>query len=108
MSLKEWLDETAFLTDYETTTWEDKRSRSYVCLEPLGAKADPFTKWLLNTVVKAYDRLLGRFIDSREVVDHQTDDKSYTNEGINRASNIITAIIASALPVLAIYALNGI
>lgn len=107
-SLKEWLDETAFLDDYEVKTWEDNRSRSYVCLEPLGAKADPFTKWLLNNAVKAYDRLLGRHIGSGEVVDHQTGDKSYSSEGVNRASNIITAVLASALPVLAIYVLNGI
>lgn len=67
-----------------------------------------FTKWLLNTVVRIYDRVLGRYIRSGEVVDERTGDKSYSIDGVNRASNIITAALASALPVLAIYALNRI
>ena len=111
-SLKGWLNDSAggksFLTDYETETWEDDRPHAYVCLEPLNTKGDPFTKWLLNTVVRVYDRLLGRYIGSGQVIDKQTGDKSYSSDGVNRASNIITAVMASALPVLAIYALNAI
>ncbi len=56
----------------------------------------------------AYDRVLGRFVGSGRVVDRRTGDKSYSSDGVNRASNIVAAVIASALPVLAIYALNEI
>jgi len=42
------------------------------------------------------------------IVDAQTGDKSYSVDGVNRASNIITAIMAAAVPVLAIFALNEI
>ena len=111
-SLKEWLRDReggrSFLADYETKTWQDDNLGAYVCLEPPSAKGDPFTKWLLNSVVQVYDRVLGRFIGSGEVVDDRTGDKSYSSDGVNRASNIITAILASALPVVAIYALNKI
>lgn len=52
--------------------------------------------------------MLGRYIRSGEIIDERTGDKSYSIVGVDRASNIITAILASALPVLAIYALNSI
>ncbi|KAK3380610.1 hypothetical protein B0T24DRAFT_197557 [Lasiosphaeria ovina] len=111
-SLKSWLDDSeggnSFLTNYETATWEDDDLHSYVCLEPPSAKGDPFTKWLLNSAVRAFDRVLGRYIGCGVVVDDQTGDRSYSSDGVNRASNIIAAAVASALPVLAIYVLNGI
>ena len=98
----------SFLAGYEAETWADDTVRAYVCLEPQGMKSDLFTRWLLNTIVKIYDRILGRYIGSGEIIDKQSGDKSYSSDEINRASNIITAVLASAVPVLAIYALNQI
>ena len=111
-NLQGWLVDKAggnsFLSGYETATWEDPKQRAYVCLEPPGSKSDPFTTWLQNTVLGVYERLLGRHIGSGVIVDAQTGDKSYSVDGVNRASNIITAIMAAAMPVLAIFALNEI
>jgi hypothetical protein len=111
-SLKEWLRHSqggsSFLTDFETETWNHDNLGSYLCLEPTSAKGDPFTSWLLNSVVQAYDRFLGRYIGSGEVLDERTGGKSYSNDGVNRVSNIFAAVMATALPVLAIFALNRI
>ncbi|KAK4666132.1 hypothetical protein QC763_406612 [Podospora pseudopauciseta] len=42
------------------------------------------------------------------MVDEETGDKSYSSNRVNRASNVFVAIMASALPVLSIYALTEI
>jgi hypothetical protein len=111
-SLKEWLRDAeggnSFLTGYEAGTWASDRARSFVCLEPPSARSDPFTSWLLNVALRFYDWALGRFVGSGEVVDERSGDKSYSSNRVNRASNVITAALASAVPVLAIYALNRI
>ncbi|KXX80329.1 hypothetical protein MMYC01_204684 [Madurella mycetomatis] len=111
-SLKEWLRDSrggsSFLTNFETETWHDDHVSSYLCLEPQSAKGDPFTKWMLNSVVQAYDRFLGRYIGSGQILDERTGDKSYSGDRVNRVSNIVAAIMASALPVVAIFALNRI
>ncbi|KAH6856269.1 hypothetical protein B0I37DRAFT_366960 [Chaetomium sp. MPI-CAGE-AT-0009] len=109
-SLKGWLRDSqggsSFLTDFEAETWNDDNLRSYLCLESTSTKGDPFTRWLLSSVVQVYDRVLGRRIGSGEILDERTGDKSYSSDRVNRASNIFVAIMASALPVLAIFALN--
>lgn len=111
-SLKEWLRDAAggrsFLTGYEAETWAGDKAGTYVCLEPPSAKSDPFTKWLLNSVVRVFEYTIGRHIGSGEVVDAQSGDKSYSSNSVNRASNTLTAVLASAVPVLSILALNRI
>ncbi|CAP66845.1 uncharacterized protein PODANS_4_6612 [Podospora anserina S mat+] len=111
-SLKSWLRDTqggnSFLTDFKTETWSDDKLSSCLCLETLTAKGDPFTRRLLNSVIQAYDRVVGRYIGSGEMVDEETGDKSYSSNRVNRASNVFVAIMASALPVLSIYALTEI
>ena len=110
--LKEWLRDAAgggsFLTGYEAETWTSDKAGSFVCLERPSAKSDPFIKWLLNSVVRFYDFAIGRHIGSGEVIDAQSGDKSYSSNSVNRASNTITAALASAVPVLSIFALNRI
>lgn len=98
----------SFLTGHEFFTWASNDLKAYVCLEPPSAKGDPFTKWLLNSVVHAYDRVIGRYTGGGEIIDQQTGDKSYGSDGVNRVSNIVTAVMYSAIPVLTIYALNRI
>lgn len=111
-SLKEWLrDETggdSFLTGYEAETWASDKAGTFVCLEPPSDKSDPFTKWLLNSAVRLYEYAVGRHIGSGEVIDAQSGDKSYSSNSVNRASNTLTAVLASAVPVLSIFALNRI
>lgn len=111
-SLKEWLRAeaggNAFLTAYEAETWASDKAGTFVCLEPPMAKSDPFTKWLLNSVVRLYEYTVGRHIGSGEVIDARSGDKSYSSSSVNRASSTLTAVLASAVPVLSILALNRI
>jgi hypothetical protein len=110
--LKEWIRDAtggnSFLTGYEAETWASNKAGTFVCLEPPGAKSDPFTKWLLDSIIPLYEYTVGRHISSGEVIDAQSGDKSYSSNSVNRASNTLTAVLASAVPVLSILALNRI
>lgn len=62
----------------------------------------------MNSAVWAYDYTVGQHIGSSRVVDAQTGGKSYSRSSVNRVSNSLVAVLASAVPVLSILALNRI
>jgi VIT1/CCC1 family predicted Fe2+/Mn2+ transporter len=56
--------------------------------------------------VGIYHRLLGQDLKTGQIVDEATGHTSYSNSRINKASNVITTVLASLFPVLTIYVLN--
>ena len=77
-----------------------------MCLQLLPASSDPFTRFLYNVLLGLYHRLLGQDLGTGKTLDAATGHTSYSSPGIDKASSVVTTILASVLPILTIWVFN--
>jgi hypothetical protein len=91
----------------EAFTWTETDVGQYLCLNASLPQDDLFTRFIMNTISLIFHRLVGEQYTRGRIIDEESGLKSYNDEKLHSASNMIAAIVAAILPVLTIFALNS-
>jgi hypothetical protein len=95
-----------FLNGLEAETWTDPEETSYISVGPPAPEKDLFSSFLRVALLRVFHLLCGARFKMGRVVDEESGMMSYEDSRLDKASSMITVILASVLPVLAIFALN--
>lgn len=108
--LQEELNDKAnnFLRFEEFDTWASNDTASYMCLNPTTNERDLVTTWIESFVVGPFNRYLAGCFRAGRVIDEETGSRTYSARRVNTASNIITTVLSTTLPVVTIFALNAV
>ncbi|KAK4642186.1 hypothetical protein QC761_0081900 [Podospora bellae-mahoneyi] len=80
--------------------------RHILCLSAPVKETDPCTTFITEKILRTYRHLLGHRVNTGQAVDTDTGHSLYSPSRISKASSLITTVLASTLPVLAILVLN--
>ena len=96
-----------FLDGVEAETWTEENETKYFTIKPAISENDVFTAFLRDVLVGIFHKLCGERMKAGRVIDEESGLMTYEDPRIDKASSIITVIIASVLPVLTIFALDS-
>ncbi|KAH6630608.1 hypothetical protein B0J18DRAFT_421686 [Chaetomium sp. MPI-SDFR-AT-0129] len=109
--LQAWLRDSRggknFLDGVEAETWTDPEESNYISVGPPPPEKDIFSSFLRGVLLQIFHFLCGERFKIGRVVDEESGIRSYDDSRIDKASSMITVILASVLPVLAIFVLNS-
>lgn len=109
-ALEDWLrdfrGDNPFLQSNEAFTWADPNPSSYLCLSAPVKETGPCTTFITEKILRTYRHLLGHRVNTGQAVDTDTGHTLYSPSRISKASSLITTVLASTLPALAILMLN--
>ncbi|KAK4144941.1 uncharacterized protein C8A04DRAFT_11026 [Dichotomopilus funicola] len=109
--LQAWLRDSKggknFLDGVEAETWTDPEESNYISLGPPPPEKDIFSSFLRDVLLRIFHVFCGERFKMGRVVDEESGIRSYDDSRIDKASSLITVILASVLPVLAIFVLNS-
>lgn len=97
-----------FLQGVESFTWHTQETAAYVSLASTYQESDIFTKFTTKILGLIFHRLIGQKNKTGTVVDEESGMVSYSDSGMSRASNIVSLMVSSVVPVLTIFALNSV
>jgi len=106
--LQEWLERPSlanvYLTGRERDVW--KQGVDFLCLAEQPSTTQ-FTSWMADFLIPRYHRLIGRHIGKPKASASQfgTNIAEYHDSSIAKAANLVGAVLASVLPVVAIVVL---
>jgi sorbitol-specific phosphotransferase system component IIC len=108
-TLKNWLIRKdgggSFLEGSESLSWAESDIDEYACLATV-IETDIFTTLISKIIVTAFPWFFhGK--KRKTIIEQSSSMRSYGDNRINTASNIISVVISSTLPVLAIFVLNS-
>ena len=110
-ALQGWLRDSKggknFLDGVEAETWTDPDETKYISVGPPAPEKDIFSSFLRGALLVAFHTLCGTRFKVGRVVDEESGMVTYQDSRLDKASSMITVILASVLPVLAIFALNA-
>lgn len=95
-----------FLEGSERLIWAESAIDEYVCLATPGTETDTFTFLIRKLIVTLFPWFF-RGKQANSVIEKSSGLRSYDDARINSASNVISLVLSSTLPVLAIFVLNG-
>jgi hypothetical protein len=108
-TLQNWLKRedggNRFLEASEELIWQDDDIAEYACLAP-SAETDVFTRGIRLGIVKVFPYLF-RSRKGKDILDPSSGLRTIDDERINTASNVISLVLSSTLPVAAIFVLNS-
>lgn len=100
--LEYYKDENNLSDEPELHVWNETESEKYFVLMDATINLNAFTK-LVTNVAYIFVRLFGSRLQLGKIIDKRSELKSYSDKRITKVSNILVAMISSALPVLAIF-----
>ncbi|KAK4200368.1 hypothetical protein QBC40DRAFT_254139 [Triangularia verruculosa] len=107
--LKNWLNRddggSGFLEGSEVLIWAQDDIGEYACLAT-GTETDIFTAWIRRIIVAMFSCFC-RGKKGKGVIEESSGMRRYDDDSVNVASNIISLVIASTLPILTIFVLNS-
>ncbi|KAK1827355.1 hypothetical protein QBC39DRAFT_420587 [Podospora conica] len=108
-TLQNWLDRKdggdGFLEGSEALVWTEDDLDEYACLA-VGTETDIFTGLIRKLIVTLFPWFF-RSKETKAVIEQSSGLRSYDDTKVNAASNMISVVISSTLPVLAIFVLDS-
>lgn len=108
-TLKNWLIRKdggdSFLEGSESLIWAESDVEEYACLAAV-PETDIFTRLIRKIIVTVFPWFF-RSKKRKAIIEQSSGMRSYDDNRVNTASNIISLVISSTLPVLAIFVLNS-
>ncbi|KAK3346484.1 hypothetical protein B0T25DRAFT_552116 [Lasiosphaeria hispida] len=108
-ALKNWLIRDdggkGFLNGSEMLVWAESDVGEYACLAT-GTETDVFTALIRRIIVMVFPWFL-RGRKAKAIIEQSSGLRRYDDDRVNAASNIISLVISSVLPILAIFVLNS-
>ena len=108
-ALKNWLIRDdggkGFLDGSEMLVWAESDVGEYACLAT-GRETDVFTALIRRIIVMVFPWFL-RSRKAKAIIEQSSGLMRYDDDRVNAASNIISLVISSVLPTLAIFVLNS-
>lgn len=100
-----------FLKGSETFTWDSDDAGQYVCLKQSSSENDIFTRFIKRVMSLVFHRLIGEKISRNKrgrgkEIDVEAGITSYDEDALDKASNLISIVLSSVMPVITIFALN--
>lgn len=97
----------SFPKGIEYDTWADEDLTKYIAVGPPPPEIDVFTALLRGRIFDSFHRFLGEPLELGTEIDEESGLRSYSDSRVNRAASLVTVILSSMTPVLAIFALNA-